>query len=313
MLNRRHLRLKVLQTIYAMLQSDSDDLVKYEKTLLHSMQVMEDIYLLMMSAFVEIRQKEEEYIEVAKKKHLATPEERNPNLKFVQNQVLLHLASLQDLEDRMEQRKLFYLKNNDDAIFWLLQAIKESDLYQDYMQDKKQSWENDLAFVRKMFEEIIAPNNKLYELMEDNYMQWADDFPLVNSFILKQLKTWEKGRNAFQLSPLFKDLEDKDFALVLFRKVMLNYKTLQKEYENKTPNWDMERIALMDIILLNMAIAEFLYFYSIPIKVTINEYLEIAKEYSTPNSAIFINGVLDQLVKTEENKTRYRKVGRGLM
>ena len=116
-----------------------------------------------------------------------------------------------------------------------------------------------------------------------------------------------------KIDQVLKDLEDKDFALELFRKVMLNYKSLQKEYENKTPNWDMERIALMDIILLNMAIAEFLYFSSIPIKVTINEYLEIAKEYSTPNSAIFINGVLDQLVKTEENKTRYRKVGRGLM
>ena len=129
-------------------------------------------------------------------------------LKFVQNQVLLHLASLQDLEDRMEQRKLFYWKNNDDAIFWLLQAIKESDLYQDYMQDKKQSWENDLAFVRKMFEEIIAPNNKLYELMEDNYMQWADDFPLVNSFILKQLKTWEEPKI------IFMDLENTKGGLI---------------------------------------------------------------------------------------------------
>jgi N utilization substance protein B len=162
--------------------------------------------------------------------------------------------------------------------------------------------------------EVIAPNEKLYEYLEDNKLTWIDDIPLVNTEIIKQLKAIKNGKeDSFRVSRLYKDTEDKEYVSNLFRKTILNEKELAKEFEDKTPNWDMERIAEIDTILLKMAICEFLKFPSIPTKVTINEYLEIAKEYSTPKSSIFINGILDNLVKELEQNKRLLKTGRGLM
>ena len=148
--------------------------------------------------------------------------------------------------------------------------------------------------------------------MEDFKLTWVDDIPVVNTQILKQLKQFSKEAD-FRIAPLYKDVEDKDFALNLFRKTILNEDKLGKELNNKTPNWDIERIAELDTIILKMAICEFLNFPSIPLKVTINEYLELAKEYSTPKSSIFINGILDNLIKDFQADNRIKKVGRGLL
>src|SRR5690606_6573622 len=165
-----------------------------------------------------------------------------------------------------------------------------------------------------MFMELIAPNEKLYEYLEDNKLTWVDDIPLVNTQIVKQLRSIKpNSHQSFSVPKLYKDDEDRDFARDLFRKTLLNESELAKEYIDKTPNWDTERIAEIDTIILKMAICEFLKFPSIPVKVTINEYLEIAKEYSTPKSSIFINGILDNLVKEYQAAGRLNKSGRGLM
>lgn len=312
MLNRRHIRIKVMQTIYAMHQKGSDSIEKEEKFLISSLENLMELYLIMMSTLLELANKEAEFIEISRKKHLATPEERNPNLKFVNNILLRLLGDSKSLQVALENNKINNWKTNDDAILLLLQDVKQSSIYLNYMKDKLTSFEKDKQFVIDLFSEVIAPNDKLYSYLEDYKLTWVDDIPVVNTQILKQLKQINE-KSEFRVSSLFKDEEDREYATLLFRKTVLNESEFAKEYIDKTPNWDVDRIAEMDTILLKMAICELLKFPSIPVKVTINEFLEIAKEYSTPKSSIFINGILDNLVKNYQSTGRLNKSGRGLM
>lgn len=313
MLNRRHIRIKVMQGIYAMHKHESDNLDKEEKFLFQSIENMYDLYLLMLSALIEIRLKEEEYLDLASKKHLATKEERNPNRKFVDNKLLLLLAANESLENVIEERKINSWKRNDDIVLFLLEAIKKSELYQKYMSSNVSTFIEDKNLIVDLFSEVIAPNDKLYDYLEDYKLTWLDDLPTVNTLILKQIKQLKSENDNFVVSKLYKDIDDKEYVRNLFRKTVLNEMELSKEYIDKTPNWDTERIAEIDTIILKMAICELLKFPSIPVKVTINEYLEIAKEYSTPKSSIFINGILDNLVKDYQKNNRLNKAGRGLL
>lgn len=301
-----------MQTIYAMHQNGSDNLEKQEKFLLASLENILDLYLIMLSSLTEIRKKEIEHQEISQKKHLATPEERNPNQKFINNTILIALEENNSLSIALEKRKINNWQANDDTILLLLQDVKQSNLYQKYMTKKETTFEEDRFFIGDLFCEVIAPNEKLYSYLEDFKLTWVDDIPVVNTQILKQLKQFAKD-GEFSIARLYKDEEDKDFAINLFRKTVLNEEELAKEFIDKTPNWDVERIAELDTIVLKMAICEFLKFPSIPLKVTINEYLELAKEYSTPKSSIFINGILDNLVKDFQANNKIHKVGRGLM
>ncbi|MEE1898369.1 transcription antitermination factor NusB [Flavobacterium rakeshii] len=317
MLNRRHIRVKVMQSIYAMHQNGSDSLDKEEKFLFQSIENIQDLYLIMLSALVEIRNSEEGFLDRSSKKHLATAIERNPNRKFVNNKVLHLLAESNSLSIAIEDRRVYNWKNNDDYILILLEAVKESELYKEYMDNDENSFAQDRDFVVNLFTEVIAPNEKLYEYLEDHKLTWVDDIPLVNTMVAKQLKQIKKPTDeeydAIHIPKLYKDIDDRDFVRNLFRKTVLNEKELSQEFTDKTPNWDAERIAELDAIILKMAICEFLKFPSIPVKVTINEYLEIAKEYSTPKSSIFINGILDNLIKDYQNSNKLVKTGRGLM
>lgn len=295
-------------------QSGSEELEKEEKFLFSSLESIQNLYLIMVSVLMEIRRKEEEFLEIAAKKHLATEKDKNPNKKFIKNRVLVSLDKNNLLADNLEKFKIINWKQNDDMILLLLEETKKSKLYIDYLASKENSFEEDKQFVAKLFEEVIATNDKLFDYLEDFRLTWVDDIPLVNTMFLKQLKTLEES-NLFILGipSLYKDAEDKDFAKDLFRKTVLNEQDLAKEYLDRTPNWDPERISEIDTIMLKMAICEFLRFPSIPIKVTINEYLEIAKEYATPKSSIFINGILDNLVKEYQKTNKLNKTGRGLM
>ncbi|CAM4056104.1 MULTISPECIES: transcription antitermination factor NusB [Flavobacterium] len=313
MLNRRHIRVKVMQGIYAMHQHQGENLDKEEKFLFQSIDNMHDLYLLILSALIEIREKEEEYLELASKKHLATKEERNPSKRFVENKVLNLLLRSDSLTEAIDKRSITNWKHNDDIILFLLEVIKESELYKEYMDLPKVTFKDDKNFISDLFTEVIAPNERLYDYLEEHKLTWLDDLPSVNTLILKQLKQCNENDESFLITRLYKDLDDKDYVKSLFRKTILNETELSKEYIDKTPNWDTDRIAEIDTIILKMAICELLKFPSIPTKVTINEYLEIAKEYSTPKSSIFINGILDNLVKEFEKENRLNKAGRGLL
>ncbi len=303
-----------MQSIYAMHQNGSDDLEKEEKFLFHSIDAIQDLYLIMISSLIEICKKETVFLHKSSQKHLATPQERKPNEKFIKNSIFQLLAENNSLSIALETRKIDNWTLNDDYILILLNAIKQSKIYTKYMSNAVNTFEEDKEFIIDLFTEVIVPNEKLYEYLEDNKLTWIDDIPVVNTEIIKQLKALkpiEEGN--FRVPKLFKDNEDRDFVKDLYRKTVLNEKELAKEYIDKTPNWDSDRIAEIDTIILKMAICEFLKFPSIPVKVTLNEYLELAKEYSTPKSSIFINGILDNLVKELQTDNRIQKVGRGLM
>jgi len=302
-----------MQTIYAMQQNQSDLMDSSEKFLTYSLDSIRDLYLLMLSSLIEVQKVENEFLELSSQKHLATQEEKNPNTKFINNKLLLVLVNSESLNNNINESGIKDFKVNDQYIKILLSEIKDSDLYKDYMKKSDSTFVEDRDFVISIFTDIIAPNEKIYEYLEDNKLTWVDDIPLVNTAIVKQLGTIKTELDYFKVPRIYKDEDDKEYAKLLFRKTILNTRELADEFKDKTPNWDVDRIADLDIIILKMAICELQKFASIPVKVTINEYLEIAKEYSTSKSSIFINGILDALVKEYQKEGKFTKVGRGLM
>ena len=314
MLNRRHIRIKVMQVIYAFNGGESDDLKAQERFLLQSIDGMYDLYLLMLSLLVEVQNRADDQLTKIQKKHLATQEDKNPNRKFVNNEVLLQLRHNRLFIDALEDRKMNNWKLDDEYVDIIYKELLASEVYQDYMATKVSTYKEDKAFVIDFFKTVVAPNEKLYEYIEDKHMTWLDDLPVVNTLIVKLFKKVKPTAVLNYFTPkLFKDLDDREFAENLLKKTLLNLSKYTEEITSKTSNWDKERIANTDFVLLQMAICELNKFPSIPTKVTINEYLEIAKEYSTPKSSVFINGILDKLVKEYEAKGTLNKMGRGLM
>lgn len=314
MLNRRHIRIKVMQILYAFKGGESDNFSKDQRFLLNSIDGMYNLYLLLMSLLIEVHKKAEINIEKTQKKLLATAEDKNPNKKLVFNEVFLLLKNDPALLADIESHRITNWELDDEYVDLLFREILASDLYAEYMQTKTSSFKEDRDFVVDVFKEIIAPNEKLYEYIEDKNLTWLDDLPIINTAILKLLKkVKENSKPNYFVPDLYKDEDDKKYAIDLLKKTILNQSTLAAEIEGKTKNWDADRIASIDYILLQMGICEMLNFSSIPVKVTINEYLEIAKEYSTPKSSVFINGVLDKLVKEYEADKKLNKIGRGLL
>ena len=312
MINRRHIRVKVMQSIYALLQSKSDNLTKEEKFLYASIDKMYDLYALMLRLLVEVRDLEKKQIEISKKKFLATPEELNPNFKFVNNKFFQLLGESISLNNYLETNKLNYWSLDNEYVHEILKLTKKSKLYDSYMNSSAASFQEDKEFIVALFKEVIAPNEKLADYFEDKNISWVDDIPFVNTWVVKSLNQI-KPEQAFHLGNLYKDIDDKKFVVDLFRKVVLNHTEFEKEVIDKTPNWDVDRIAEIDMILIKMAICEFLKFPSIPTRVTINEYIEISKDYSTEKSSFFINGVLDKILKDFTASKRITKIGRGLL
>lgn len=314
MLTRRHIRVKVMQSLYSFHQSKNKNFPAEEKFLLKSMKEMYDLFLLQLKLIIEIRAYAERYLEKSQRKHLATSEDKDPNLKFVNNRVIKILEDNNHLDQLLEERKITQWNRDGEYVAILWEEIRKSPAFEEYMSTRDSGFKEDKEFVIKLLKDFIAPNEKLYDYLEDSKLTWLDDLPLVNTAILKFLnKLKENTTQEAKLPKLFKSEEDEEFAIALLRKVYVNDEELAGEMLGKTPNWDKERIAEIDTILIKMAICEFLHFSSIPVKVTINEYLEIAKEYSTPKSSIFINGVLDKLSKEYQDEKRLNKIGRGLM
>ena len=313
MLTRRHIRVKVLQSAYAFNQSEQPDLEKQEKFLFYSMEQMQDLYLLMLQLMVVMRGHAENYLLISQKKHLATASEKNPSRTFIENKVLQLISSNTLFSETIKRKKLNYWEQDAEYVGILFNELKKEAWYNEYLLQEQTTFKEDQSFLIKVFKEVIAPNEKLYEYFEDKRLTWIDDFPIVNTAMVKMLsKLSEKNVSSVLIPELYKDKEDREFALQLLRKVILNDEKLSAEIEGKTPNWDKERIAEVDLIMLKMGIAEFLYFPSIPVRASINEYLEISKEYSTPKSSIFINGILDKIVKEFETANKLNKIGRGL-
>jgi len=313
MLNRRHIRVKVMQTIYALGSKEQFDLEKEDKFMVESMHQMYNLYLLMLDLMVEVHAFAKAEQEKISKKILATEEEKNPNLRFINNQVLIKLTDNALLRDELSKRKLKNWNVNDEYVQIIYNEIIASSLYENYMNASETDFKLDRQFLIDVYTEVIAPNDKLYDYIEDSRLTWVDDIPMVNMVVLKRLGKIKPASPEETLLPsLYKNDDDVVFGSELLEKTLANNDFLSNEITENTPNWDKERIADVDMVLIKLALCEFLKCPTIPVKVTINEYLEIAKEYSTPKSSIFINGILDKLVKQYKAENKLKKEGRGL-
>lgn len=301
-----------MQSVYAMTTSKTDDLVKEEKFLKHSIQKLLDLYVLQLQLLVEVQKLASEQIKLFKKKHLATQEDLNPNIKFINNKAIETIANSISISNHISNQNLNNWKKDAEYVNIIWQKLQQSDLYSTYMNSKEDSFKADKSFVQDFFAEIIAPDDKLSEYYEDQTISWLDDIPFVNTWIVRTLSKIKENKSLI-LGDLYKDEDDEQFVLDLFRKVMLNHTTFEEDISNKTPNWEADRIADIDMILIKMAICEFLKFPSIPVRVTINEYIEISKDYSTNKSGYFINGVLDKISREYSENKRLDKIGRGLL
>ena len=314
MLTRRHIRIKVMQSVYSFKVGEGkmlDDEIAFFKD---SIAKSYDLYFLMFSLLKSIKQYVDDQL-VTYNSH-----------KILKDQKYLKLKRLSDNRflEFINQHKVLnkYLKNKK-FISWDLEFIFTKDLVEEiisneafkvYLDNKNPSEKDDLEWLIKSFKNIIASSPYLYNYLEDNNLTWVDDLPVVNTFILKTLKKLRTNNlESLKFPKIDESFDDIEFGIQLLKKSILEEEKLLKELEGKTPNWGAERIAQMDKVILKIAIAEILHFPEIPTKVTINEYLEISKDYSTPNSNNFINGVLDKLVREFVDEKRMIKQGRGLL
>lgn len=314
MLNRRHIRIKVMQTLFAFDGNEASNFNTDQKFLMESMDGMYDLYLLMMSLFIEIHKKSEDQYKKLQNRLSVDSNKVKPTKHLVNNKLLLKISNNKFLLESITNRKINLWDLDFEYVDIIYKNIVKSDLFSTYTKKQNPNFEDDKYFIVEIFKTIIASNDKLYDYLEDKKITWIDDLPIINTNLLKLLKQVKSNSSdGYFLPELYKDDDDKQFAIQLFQKTILNKAELSQAMVGKTTNWDSDRLANIDSLLITMAICEFQKFPSIPIKVTINEYLEIAKEYSTPKSSTFINGVLDNLAKEYQNNGSLNKVGRGLV
>jgi len=262
---------------------------------------------------IEIADYAETRIELKRNKHQPTQEDLHPNTKFVSNLFIQQLRDNRQLTAYLNQTKLSWV-NHPELIKELYLIITESEMYQEYVSSETRSYMDDRKFIEKVFNKIFLVSEELYEVLEEQSIYWNDDIEFVISLIIKTTKRFNETTDSGQhLMPLYKDEEDREFARDLLRKSVINHDELQALIKVHSSNWDVERIAFMDILMMQMAITEFLYFPSIPTKVTMNEYIELSKFYSTEKSRNFINGILDKTLKDLKKEGKINKAGRGLV
>ncbi len=310
MINRILLRIKIVQLLYAYQQNPSKSVSVAEKELFHSLEQTYHLYHLVLLLVKDVTFYAEQRIEAAKNKLRPTQEERNPNTRFIDNVFAVSCAKNKALNEYVTEHKLSWT-NSPEVLKDIYEIIIASDLYAEYMKKPFVSYQEDKDLWVKILKRSVLESEELVNALEEQSVYWNDDLDIVLSFVLKTIKKFEsENLDSQQLLPMFKDSEDKEFASELFTKTIINqteYKALIDEY---TKNWDLDRIAFMDVVIMQVAICELLNFPSIPVSVTLNEYIEIAKQYSTDRSGNFINGVLDNIVDhlTKEKKLIKAKI-----
>ena len=307
MINRVLIRLKIVQIVYAYYQNGGKNLDTAEKELFFSLSKAYDLYNYLLLLMVEITKQAERKINVAKNKLLPTAEELYPNTKFVDNRFIAQLEVNSQLLQFSETQKKTW-SNEEEFVKNLCEKIMDSDIYKEYMAAETSSYEEDREVWRKIYKKIIFNNTELDQVLEDQSLYWNDDKEIVDTFVLKTIKRFDEKNGAKQeLLPEFKDEEDKDFARRLFRRTILNADYYRHLISENTRNWDLDRVAFMDVVIMQIALAEILSFPNIPVSVSLNEYIEIAKLYSTPKSGNFINGTLDGIVKVLQKENKLTK------
>lgn len=299
MINRELIRIKVVQLTYAYYQNGSKLMDGAEKELLFSLSKAYNLYNYLLELIVAVTKEERRRVEVASARALREGTDM-PSHKFADNKFAMQLECNEMLCEFAENQKNSWGDSNESTEFvrTLCNQIEQSQTYADYMADADDSYEADREVWRKLYRQLIQENEDLDALLEEQSLYWNDDKEVVDTFVLKTIKRFEPQTGAKQeLLPEFKDPDDKDFAVKLFRATILNADQYQRYMSETSRNWDFSRLAYMDVVIMQIAIAEMLTFSNIPISVSINEYVELAKLYSTPKSGSYINGMLDSIAR----------------
>ena len=312
MISRRLLRIKALKALYAHLKSESDSLMASEKTLVASIDKTYDLYFQMLSLIVEVARYADERQQAAMQKKLPTYEDLNPNRKFVENSVVHLIAESDSVNDYLATHKLSWARY-PELIKALYLQLEQSEYYKKYMTSQERSFREDLALVTDFYTNELESSEMLEEVLDEQSILWNDDLGFALIMVTRTLSNMRQSHRDVKVLPKFKSEEDLEFAKELFEKAAVNYDSNLEVIEQFTRNWDIERIAFMDNVIMVTAMAELTSFPSIPVKVTLDEYIEIAKYYSTASSSTFINGVLDKVVNTLTEEGRINKSGRGLI
>lgn len=308
MVNRVLLRIKVIQIVYAYYRGEGNSIPKAEKELIYSIEKAYDLYFHLLQLALEVTDYAYNRIDQRRNRLRPSEEDLNPNLRFVENRFVKQLRDNLTLNEYLKERKLSWA-NNDDVVRLVYELMLETDFYSEYMSAAESDYNADKLLWRRIFRNIILLSSEFADSIEDQSIYWADDLDIVLSFVVKTIKQFKESNGVGQeLLPMFRDEEDREFSLKLLRETLTNESEYRELIDKQTPHWDLDRIAFMDIVLMQAALAEITSFPTIPISVTLNEYIEMSKYYSTDRSATFINGVLDNIVKELEADNKLIKV-----
>lgn len=313
MISRRLLRIKILHILYAYFSNSDQSINKHEKELFFSIDKSYDLYHYLLLLLIEIRKEAEEKIDISRQKRIPTFEDLNPNTKLIDNKIINGIWNNESFTNYLTRNKINWA-NYPELGKRLFKDLQNAAFFQSYMKSRESSFNEDKKFVIDFYEQIIANHELLYQLLEEKSIYWNDDVEFIISMVIKTIQKMKPQHgNYASLLPLFKNEDDQNFTKILFRKSILNHEDYRELIEKHLKNWDIDRIAFIDIVIMIMAIAEVIEFPSIPIKVTMNEYIELAKFYSTTKSNIFVNGILDKIFHQLKEEKKIQKTGRGLI
>ena len=312
MLSRRLLRLKVVKGLYAHIKSESDNLQASEKSLVLSIDKTYELYIQLMGLIVDVARYAEERQEIARQKKLPTYEDLNPNRKFVENVVVARIAESEAVQSFLSKHSLGW-NRYPELIKNIYNTLIQSPFYNKYMLSSNRSFKEDLQLVTDFYVNCLEDNEVLEDALEEQSIYWSDDLGYALMIVIRTLSNMRESHQELRLQPKFKSDEDLIFAKELFAKSALQFSQNQLYLDRFTHNWDVERLAFMDKLIMSVAMTEIVSFSSIPVKVSLDEYIELSKYYSSPTSSTFINGVLDKVVESLTEEGKVNKSGRGLL
>jgi N utilization substance protein B len=309
MLSRRHIRLKVMQSLYSYFSAKEDNMPVAERAMLKHINEVVELNLVIIALLIELVKHADDFYEEGKKKHLPTEADLNPNRRFVYNELIALIREDNSLMNRVSKVSGIWLKNDYDIVRKLFADLYKSEQYTKYLAVEDKGVDVDQRFIVNALNDIILSNELVHHILEERSIYWIDDLPFVATIIMGQIKS-QKSMNP---TSVFKDDSDEKFALKLFRNTINNNKDYEDIIVKFSKNWELDRIAIMDQLFLKMAFAEILSMEDLPIKVSMNEYIEISKYYGGAKSKLFVNGLLDNVVKTYTREGKIKKIGRGLV
>lgn len=313
MISRRLLRIKALMALYAFNRREDADLPHAETELLFSIGKTYDLYHYLLLLVLDVADIANDKIDQALQKKMPTPEDLNPSKVFINNQIIAQLRKNTAFKKYVASKKLSWV-NNSHIPRLLYSKMLGWEIYNEYIKSEDHNYLTDKKFIIRLITDFFANSEDLQSNLEEQSIYWNDDIEYVSAMVEKTLKKFKADSDEnMQLMPLFKNAEDEEFVKILFRKAIMHSDRCSELIDKNTTNWEVERIALMDILVMQLAITEILEFSEIPVKVTLNEYIEIAKYYCTSKSSTFVNGILDNIVKEIREEGLFNKFGRGLV